>query len=105
MLVRCSCVRACVRARVRSCVTLAPFSSFWPAFALTKTHYILKVYIDRTTFLVYEIEPIAIREVSPPFGEESCRALRSNKGFVYFIPQLTKNADSYGIVLCIAIDG
>ena len=33
------------------------------------------------------------------------RALRSNKGFHVFLFQLTKNADSYGIVLLIAIDG
>ena len=34
-MVRCSCVRAFVCSFVRSCVTLAPFSSLWAAFTLT----------------------------------------------------------------------
>ena len=53
-------------------------------------------------FCVYEIGLIAIREVSLPFGEEPCNCART-RAFVYFIFQLTKNADSYGIVLWIAI--
>ena len=45
-----------------------------------------------------EIGLIAIREVSPPFGEEPCPYCVRTRYFVYFIFQLTKNADSYGIV-------
>ena len=54
---------------------------------------------------VYEIGLIAIREVSPLFGEEPWTCARNAWGrgqarvFVYLLFQLTKNADSYGIVL------
>ena len=49
--------------------------------------------------IVYEIRLTAIREMSPPFGEERASIavgvhLRSNK----FLFQLTNNAESYGIV-------
>ena len=48
-MVRCSRVRAFVR----SCVTLAPFRSLWPAFTLTvHINAIMKVYIDRKSIHV-----------------------------------------------------
>ena len=52
---------------------------------------------------VYEIGLIAIRDVSPPFGGEPWPWTRNAWGrgsmaFVYLLFQLTKYADSYGIV-------
>ena len=83
---------------VRACFRVS-FSSLWPAFTLT-AHINAKVFSDRNNIqmelirlrkknrlycgwnisswtTIYEIRLIAIREVSPPFGE----ALWSNKGF------------------------
>ena len=62
----------------------------------------MEIFRDRC---VYEIGLIAISEVSPPFGEEPWTCARNVWGrgqaraFVYLLFQLTKNADSYEIVL------
>ena len=54
--------------------------------------------VGQLLLFVYEIGLIAIREVSPPFGEEPCTALEQGLSFILFFRRLTKNADSYGIV-------
>ncbi len=101
----CASARVCVCA----CVTLAPFSSLWPAFTLTvhiNALYNESVYRQEqhTTYdsvkiatllpfeifegdnclFVYEIGLIAIREVSPPFGEEPCTAFEQGLSFILF---------------------
>ena len=78
-------------------VTLASFSSLWPALTLT-VHIIYCRWNlwSRATFLYLW---------NWAHCYPRCVATVRTRAFVYFIFKLTKNAESYGIVLWIAIDG
>ncbi len=113
------CMRVCVRAFMHSCVTLAPFGSLWPAFTLTV--HINALYNEsvhrkeqHTTYDSVKIAtllPLEIFEVWQLFclfmklgslrgvatvRRRAVHCVRT-RAFVYFIFQLTKNADSDGI--------
>ena len=114
-MVRCSRVRAFVR----SCVTLAPFSSLWSAFTLAvhikslnnESVHREEQHTRGIYTILYKIAtlfPLESFEVGQLFClfmklgsllSARCRHCDRTRAFVYFIFQLTKNADRYGIVL------